>query len=215
MAFTYTYATLRQTMQDWMENDSTDYTNKLDEIIGLAELRIARESDLDIFRQGATATFTAGSKFLDKPSDYIIDRSFFVTDAGGNYAEVLRKDTSYLYQYWPNPATQALPKYFSDYDDTSFIVAPTPDQAYTVTLEYIKRVATLSASNTTNWFSLRAPDALLAACLLGSAEFNKSETTDLTVWDSEYTKAIARLTKEEMGRKRRTDGRFGEPRGTL
>ena len=68
MSFTLT--TLKQSIQDWTENDETTFVNELDFFIKNAEERIFKLVDLDYFRKNVTGTMTASNKFLQKPSDY-------------------------------------------------------------------------------------------------------------------------------------------------
>ena len=69
MSFTLT--TLKQSIQDWTENDETTFVNELDFFIKNAEERILKSVDLDYFRKNVTGTMTSGIKFLEKPSDYL------------------------------------------------------------------------------------------------------------------------------------------------
>ena len=69
MSFTLT--TLKQSIQDWTENDETTFVNELDFFIKNAEERILKSVDLDYFRKNVTGTMTSGNKFLEKPSDYL------------------------------------------------------------------------------------------------------------------------------------------------
>ena len=45
-----------------------------------------------------------------------------------------KRDTSFITEYNGSGAT-GLPKYYANWDETSIVVAPTPDQAYAVQLK--------------------------------------------------------------------------------
>ena len=62
MSFTLT--TLKQSIQDWTENDETTFVNELDFFIKNAEERILKSVDLDYFRKNVTGTMTSGIKCL-------------------------------------------------------------------------------------------------------------------------------------------------------
>ena len=73
MSFTLT--TLKQSIQDWTENDETTFVGELDFFIKNAEERIFKSVDLDYFIKNATGTMTNGNKFLQKPSDFLASNS--------------------------------------------------------------------------------------------------------------------------------------------
>ena len=68
MSFTLT--TLKQSVQDWTENDESTFVGELDFFIKNAEERIFKTVDLDYFRKNVEGTTTSGNKFLQKPSYY-------------------------------------------------------------------------------------------------------------------------------------------------
>ena len=96
MSFTLT--TLKQSIQDWTENDETTFVNELDFFIKNAEERILKSVDLDYFRKNVTGTMTSGNKFLEKPSDYLATFSLsYVKDSANVF--LLQKDVNYLQEF--------------------------------------------------------------------------------------------------------------------
>ena len=67
----FTYAQLKQAIQDYTENDETTFVNNLPLFIRLSEERILKNVQLSLFRKNATATTTASSKYLACPSDFL------------------------------------------------------------------------------------------------------------------------------------------------
>ena len=59
---------------------------------------------------------------------------------------MLIKDVNFLQEYNPNSATTGLPKYYGVYDFQNFLLAPTPDAAYTAELHYYYRPTSLTQS---------------------------------------------------------------------
>ena len=212
MTLSLTYTTLRTEIADWTENDATEFLDKRDTIIGLAELRLHRDLDLGVFRKYATASMTIGDRFLAKPTDFVIDRALNIT-VGTAKQEVLRRDTSFIQDYHPDPAVTGVPRYYAEHDEAQFIIAPTPDVAYVTELAYTRRQTGLSSSNATSWLSDNAADVLLYACLIESTRFMKaSETPNLDMWKEAYQEGISKILLEEMARQRRTEYRTGKPR---
>lgn len=209
-----TYAQLTTAIKNWMENDSTEFATDLDTIIGLAELRIIRETDLDEFKKYATAPLFAADKFIEKPSDFVADRWMKVQDVSTSvYYPMLRKDVSFLNEYWPNETLQGRPKFYADWNDTEFVCAPIPDDAHVVTLAYTYRPAGLSSGNTTSWLGNNASDVLLWACLVEAAAYMKEQPADIQLWEQKYQDAKNSLMMEEIKRQRNTEDRHGEIRG--
>ena len=191
MSFTLT--TLKQSIQDWTENNETTFVNELDFIIKNAEERILKSVDLDFFRKNVEGGFTTGNKFLQKPSDYLATFSLSYVKNSENIF-LLQKDVNFIQQYTPNPATTGSPIYYSSFDVDNFIVAPTPDADYVAELHYYYRPASLTTDNSgTTWISTNAPDALLYACLIEAYSFMKGESDILQLYTTRYGEAITRL----------------------
>jgi len=212
-----TYTTLKAAIQAWVENDATEFTDQLDLIISLAELRIYREADLDEFRKFSTTTIPVGARFLSKPTDMVIDRWVKVKNAAGEYQDVRRKDTSFIEEIFPEQVNPAhwddYPRYYSDWDDDWFILAPYNDTARTLQLAYTYRPTGLTSSNATSWLGTNASDILLWACVVEAMAFMKEMPADIEYWNGRYTIAMKALQLEEMKRNRKDEARHGEPRG--
>ena len=208
-----TYATLKAAIQAWAENDATEFTDQLDLIISLGELKIYRETDLDKFRKYSTASMVVNDKFLVKPSDIVIDRWIKIQNDGTEYTDMRRKDSSFIEEYWPNGSLTGVPKFYTDWDDDTFIVAPTCDATRTVQLAYTYRPTGLSGSNTTTWLSTNAFDVLLWSCMIEASVFMKELPADLATWEQKYTTTRDALMLEELKRNRRDEARHGELRG--
>ena len=84
------------------------------------------------------------------------------------------KTDEFIYEFWPDATQTGVPKFFANFDDDSTLIAPTPNSNYRVEMQYIARITTLSASNTTNWLTTYADDALLYGCLSEASIFTKN-----------------------------------------
>jgi hypothetical protein len=92
-----------------------------------------------------------------------------------------------------------VPAFYCDYDYTHWLVAPTPDQAYSYEVLYYERVQPLDETNQSNWFTQYAPQALLYGTLLQAMPFLKNDER-IPVWQSLYDKAVAMLQNEDVTR---------------
>ncbi len=217
--FSYTYATLKTAIANWTEDDSSEFSDVLDDVIGLAELRIYREADLDVFRKYATTTGTQADRYLAKPTDFVLDRWMYIT-VSGSEVYLTQKDVSWIADYWPKTTNEDQPLYYADWDDDTLVICPTPDAAYKFTMAYTYRPARLDSNNTTSWLGTNAPDVLLFACLVESEGFLEGmdrgqEPGMFKVWEAKYQQALQHLRDEEMRRQRRTERRQGESHGEV
>ena len=190
---TYTLTTLKQAIQDYVENDETTFVNNLNNFIQNTEERLLKLVDLDYFRKNVSANMTASNKFLSLPSDYLATFSLSFVKNGENVF-LLQKDVNFLQEYTPDPTVTGEPKYYGVFDIDNFILAPTPDQSYSAELHYYYRPASITSTVTgTSWFGDNAPDALLYGCLTEAYTFMKGEPTVIQMYEKRFVEAVTRL----------------------
>ena len=213
-----TYAELTQQILDYTETDTNVLTAAItNDFIEHAELRIFREIDLDVYKKNATATLTASTPFVTMPgvipTDFEFVRYITIYSSSGSLGSLTdnerivlqKKDASFLSEYWPNRTSTGVPKYYANYDEDSLILAPTPNAAYTMDLEYNAQPTGLSSSNTTTWVSNNAPMLLLYACLIEAFKFLKGPAEMLQTYTQSYANEVQVLAQEQMGRRRRDE----------
>ena len=214
-----TYDELKQKIIDYTEVSSNVFTDTiLNGFINDAEYRILREVDSDNNRRYATANLIASTRFIDVPTDLLIVRSAQIVDsdlADGSTDQnrdfLQFRDTSFMSEFNPT-ATTGVPKYYSNWDETRIVVAPTPDQTYTIQLNYILKPTGLSSTNTTTYLSTEFPNGLLYACLVEAYGFLKGPVDMLQLYDKKYIEAVKGFSIEQMGRRRRDEYQAGVPR---
>jgi len=193
-----TYAALKQDIQDWMENDATEFTDEIDTFIDMAELRIQKDLDLTAFRGSATAAISQTDATATIPTtDTVIAIREVTHGTGTSQVAMLQKDESFMYEFNPGGATEGTPRYWAPYSDTVIAFAPAASASGTLTFYYSKRLTALSASNTTNYLTTNYQDALLYAALIEAAIFMKEEAETLGAFNTKYQEAIGRGVKEE------------------
>jgi hypothetical protein len=204
MAFTFT--TLKTAIQDYTQNTETTFTNNLTRFILNAEERILKEVELDDFRKNVTGTVTQSVKFLTKPTDFLAPFSLSVISNSKNEF-LLYKHSTFLQDYTPDPTTTGVPKYYGDWDENSFIVAPTPDGNYTAELHYFYRPQSITASDDgTSWLGTNAELGLLYASLMEAYTFMKGETELLQLYNQRYMEALQTL--KNLGEGKNTSDQY-------
>lgn len=204
-----TYDELVTNIRNYTEVDSNVFTaSVINTFITMAENRILRDIDLDVFKKESTGTMTSGNKFLTAPSDLLTHRYLMVT-VGDDQVFLEFRDTSFMKEYWADGAATGVPKYYSVWDQNTFYVAPTPNSNLTVELGYLYRPAQISTANQTTWIGDNAPEALLYACLIQAYSYTKGPVEMLGFFDASYKQAIQGLGIEQQGRRRRDEYRDG------
>ena len=190
MAFTYT--TLKQALQDYVESDETTFVTNLPNIITQAEDRILKDVQLPDFRKNVTGSLTSGNEYLSAPTDYLGFYSLAVDNSGYEY--LLNKDVNFIREAYPVSTVTGVPKYYAVFDETTIIVAPTPNASFTVELHYFYKPESITVSSTgTSWLGDNAENALLYGCLVEAYTFLKGDTELLQLYVAQYGEAIGRL----------------------
>jgi hypothetical protein len=126
--------------------------------------------------------------------------SLSLINSGANVF-LLQKDVNFLQEYHPDPSVTGTPKYYAQFDVSTFILAPTPNADFTVELHYYYRPASLTTDNSgSTWISTNAPDALLYGTLVEAYTFMKGEKDLLDLYNGRYLESIARLKNYAEGR---------------
>jgi hypothetical protein len=137
------YVQLYQAIQDYSENTESLFVGNIPRFVMEAEDRIYNSVQIPSLRKNVTGTLTASNKYLSCPNDYLSTYSMAVIDTDTSYKYLLNKDVNFIREAYPTPTSTGLPKYYalfgsqySNANELSFIVGPTPDSSYSVELHY-------------------------------------------------------------------------------
>jgi hypothetical protein len=191
----FTYAQLKQAIQDYTENDETTFVTNLPIFIRAAEERILKNVQLNLFRKNVGAAFTASNPYLGSPSDFLAPFSLSYTTATGDKEFLQFKDVNFVQDYNPDPADTGAPRYYAVFDIDNFIIGPTPDSSYVAELHYFYRPASLTADaeSGTTWLSENATMAMLYGSLIEAYTFMKGEQDLVQVYNQRFAEAVASL----------------------
>ena len=193
-----TYAELVQNIKDFMEDDGTEFSNEIDKFIDLAELRISRDVITPEFKRKVTSAFTANDPFLTMPTDLVTLEHLQVINSNVRTLLLLKSD-EFITEYWPNRTSTGVPKYYTYFDTSTIYVAPTPSSNLSIELSYKRRLPALSSSNTSNWTSINAADALLYACLIEATVFNRNYNLQ-DRYTAMYQQAVKAINNEQSNK---------------
>ena len=207
----WTFTTLKSAIQDYTQNTETSFVSNLPTFIVQAEDRIIKSVELPNFRKNVTGTFTASNQYLATPSDYLYPYSLAVLDSDSNYSYLLNTDVSFMREAYPLATTTGTPKHYAQFDDTTFIVGPTPSSNFTTELHYFYIPQSITvASDGTTWLGTNAPEVLLYASLLEAYTFMKGEPDLMMNYEKRFQEALQRLTLESDGYNRKDAYRDGQ-----
>lgn len=138
------YVELSAAIQAYSENTETLFVQNIPRFVIEAEQRIYNSVQLPSLRRNVTGTMTVNNKYVSLPDDWLAAYSLAVIDnTTGEYLYLLNKDVNYMREAYPIPTQTGKPKYYalfgSQYSNTnelSLIVAPTPDANYGMELHY-------------------------------------------------------------------------------
>jgi len=211
----YTLTNLQDDIKSYTEVDSTVFTESvLNRFIQNAEERIYRSFDADMERHYATSTTIIGNRYVTIPSDLRVIRYVQLKDSSGNQVYLEQRDPSYIATYYDTPGTASstLPKYYANWDENYWVIAPTPNAAYEITLAYNKNPVSLtdaSKSSTGTYLSNKYQDLLLYASLVNAYAYLKGPQDMLQYYGAAYKEALETYATEQIGRRRRNEYQDG------
>ena len=216
----YTLTNLQDDIKNYTEVDSTVFsTGVLNTIIKNAENRIYRDSDSDDNRFYATSNLVTGNRYVTIPSDLRIIRYVQLKDSNNKQVFLEKRDTSFMSEFYNTPATQSgIPRYYANWDANFWVVAPTPNATFEITLAYIKQPTSLtdsSVSSTGTYVSNKYQDLLLYAALVEAYGYLKGPVDMLQYYEGSYQRALQSYSIEQQGRRRRDEYNDGVIRTPL
>lgn len=210
----YTLVNLQDDIKSYTEVDSNVFsTGVLNTIIKNSENRIYRDSDSDDNRFYATSNLVIGSRYVTIPSDLRFIRYIQLKDSNGDQVFLEKRDTSFMSEYYNTPATSSgLPKYYGNWDANNWIVAPTPNATFEITMAYTKQPDSITASpgsTAGTYTSNKYQDLLLYASLVEAYGYLKGPVDMLQYYEGSYQRALQSYSIEQQGRRRRDEWQDG------
>jgi hypothetical protein len=208
-----TYTELVAQIQDYTENQFT--TTVINTFITQAEQRIYNTVQLPALRKNVTGTTTSGNKYLAIPNGWLATFSLAVINADNEYLYLLNKDVNFIRQSFPDTDTDfyGVPQYYAVFDNSTFILGPTPDANYNVELHYFYYPESITiAQSGTTWLGDNFSSVLLYGSLLEAYTYMKGEKDVLDNYRARYDEAMLLLKQLADGKDRQDAYRSGQVR---
>lgn len=209
-----THSNFLTQVRSYTEVDSNVLSDTLiDQFIRNTELEIAGKVDYDDTRKYATSSFTANKRYLVTPSDFLVIRSLqvFADNTITSAREFMEKrDTSFISEFNAS-GTTGKPKYYANWNENTIVVAPTPNIAYGVQLNYVISPPHFDSSTTT-YLSTNQESMLLHGVLTECFAYLKGPMDMYNLYKSKYNEEVQAFAIQQMGRRRRAEFDDGVPR---
>jgi hypothetical protein len=211
------YSQLFETIKSYVENDFpsqswTDTagsgtatmtgTEQINMFIDQAEQRIINSVQIPVERKNVTGLVTTGNKYLNVPTDWLATFSLAVihpTTQAQTF--LLNKDVEFIREAFPPPDVLGNPQYYAIFDNTTFILGPTPDAGYNMELHYFAYPTSIVTAGT-SWLGTNFDSVLLYGSLLEAYTFMKGETDVIQNYMARYNEALMALKQLGEGMNR-------------
>lgn len=205
------YTELCTNIQDICENEFS--STELAMFTEQAEQKIYNTVQIPALRKNVTGSMSIGNQYLQIPPDFLYCYSLAVIDPSGEYHYLLNKDVNFIREAYPinNAFYRGRPKHYANFDDSAFILGPTPDIAYGAELHYGYYPESIVTAGTT-WLGNEFDSALLNGALVEAIRFMKGEQDMVALYERLYVQAIGLLKNLGDGKLRQDAYRSGQVR---
>lgn len=210
------YAELLETIKGYVENDfpDTSFTDsagnstiltsneQVNRFIKQSEQKIYNSVQILALKKNVVGALALNNKYLAVPTDWLADFSIAVIDPiTGAYNYLLSKDVNYIREAFPNPTSTGTPTHYALFNQTSYIVGPTPDQNYEAELHYFYYPETIVTAGN-SWLGDNYDSALLYGSLIEAHIFMKGEADTFQSYSQRYNESIIGLKQLSEGKNR-------------
>ena len=183
------YAALQGEVADWLNRG--DLTAKLPGFIALFEAQFNADPRGRIQKSVVIATADVSSEYSSIPGDYAQMQNLRVPGSQA-YPQGLDLLTSQqINAYRAKYSYAAEPRYYAIVGKQLRLL-PTPDQSYTLEMEYFSKLPALSDAQPTNWLLEDNPHIYLYGTLLQAEPYLKNDDR-IGVWRGLYDSAMEAL----------------------
>ena len=213
----YTLTNLQDDIRNYTEVSNTVLTDAiLATIIKNTENGILRSVPTDQNAHYATSSMVAGNRYVTIPDDLRSINYAQLTDAAGNQTFLEQRDPSFMAEFYstPDSSSVGIPKYYGNWDENFWLVAPTPDKNYSITLAYNKEPESITnttqptaapAATNGTYLSNKYQDVLLYGCLVNAYGYLKGPQDMLQYYQGLFQNALTTYATEQIGYRRRDE----------
>jgi hypothetical protein len=210
------YGELKVLVRQFLECDEDTFNANIANFIRFAEEDISRQVQLQDLMETSTASLVPNTPYLGMPEDFLSAYSLSIL-VNGQWFYLLSKDHSFIRECFPAASQVGVPRYYAMFDDETMMLGPTPDNNYTVELNYyyIPPSLTDGPDSNTTWISEKGENALLYGTIIQGYIYLKGDQDVMKQYMDMYTNSIQMLKVIAEGRNRKDSYRKSDARITV
>lgn len=177
-------------LESYLQSYEVNFQTMLPTIVKQAEDRISKAVILPMNRKTVTLTYVNGTQTSALPVDFLapFELRSVVTN---EYTPVGYVDVSFMREAYPNPTVTGVPQFYSMFDSSTIIVAPTPNGTVSGYLHYFYKPQSITDSTDgTSWLGTNAENCLLYGCLSESYTYLKGEQDLMQLYETKFQAAL-------------------------
>lgn len=206
------YAELSQAICDYVEAGDASFIAHIPDFVRSTEQKVYNEVNLPATRRNVTGQVTPGNPYLTLPPLYLSTFSIATIHPDtGAYEYLLNKDVNFIRECFPFPAVTGQPTHYAQFDEDTFLLGPTPDNAYDVELHYYAYPESIVDAGT-SWLGTNFSNVLLYGSLVEANMYIKGEEDVTATYREQYETALNQLRTLVDGKLRRDAYRSGQER---
>lgn len=192
MAIT-TYSELNTAVANWLAR--ADLANRVPEFIALCEARYHRTLRVPGMEKRAETVLAISTEYVALPTDFMEVRNFQIQSSPVvNLKAMSPDDIDMIYG-----GVAGTPQFYAIVGD-EIQLAPAPDSAYELEMDYWAKLTPLSSVDTSNWMLQNAPDVYLFGSLCEAIPFVKDDKRTM-LWETKYKAAVDDLNAASARRR--------------
>lgn len=183
------YVTLLAALQQWMEDDSVEFSGSIERLIAIAHALVCRDLDLAIFIASSNASTANGVATLTKP---VIANGFAFTPlryTNLGRQTIMRPRSLDFVRDYEVEATAGPPLYYAELSPTQWTLAPVPNSIISVACTATINPLPPSTITTNSWVGDNFSELLFKACKHEAEGFLKADDR-IDIWKKQYMEAL-------------------------
>ena len=202
------YTQLYDNIVNFTQNNESSFLASIPTFVQNTETLVNNTVQLPAFRTNVTGVTTANFQYVALPPDFLAVFSFavFTTTLVDEVLEttqtfLYQKDVEYIREAFPFPGVTGTPQYYGIFDNTSFILGPTPDDAFSVEMHYYAYPQSIVTAGT-SWLGDNFPNVLLWGSLVEAYIYMKGEPDLIQTYQQKYQESMQLLKQLGDGKDR-------------
>lgn len=202
------YTQLYDNIVNFTQNNEPSFLASIPTFVQNTETLVNNTVQLPAFRTNVTGVTTANFQYVALPPDFLAVFSFavFTTTLVDEVLEttqtfLYQKDVEYIREAFPFPGVTGTPQYYGIFDNTSFILGPTPDDEFSVEMHYYAYPQSIVTAGT-SWLGDNFPNVLLWGSLVEAYIYMKGEPDLIQTYQQKYQESMQLLKQLGDGKDR-------------